>query len=131
MALRQIAISFEEISPEQVEALSDIKDNLGKRSKMGGAPIWIVPNTKAPLCPKCQEESTFVCQIDSIDYTGFVNPNKQYMFGDVGMIYVFFCFECLESHSVFQTNQQENQSLWTVSPQYGQRLKVAISVKTD
>jgi hypothetical protein len=31
----------------------------------------------------------FIGQIDSIDFTGELNPKAQYMFGDVGMIYIF------------------------------------------
>jgi hypothetical protein len=41
-------------------------------------------------------------QIDSFEFNGKDNPNRkdhgdtQFMFGDVGMIYVWFCFDCLE-----------------------------------
>jgi len=53
---------------------------------------------------------TFVAQIDSIEHDEQHNPHRvdclsekqQFMFGDVGMLYVFFCFECLETTSIMQ-----------------------------
>jgi hypothetical protein len=51
----------------------------------------------------------FIAQIDSINHDAEYNPHRvdclsdqKYMFGDVGMIYVFFCFDCLESTSIMQ-----------------------------
>jgi hypothetical protein len=45
----------------------------------------------------------FVAQLDSI---GFDRANtaaaEGYIFGDVGLIYVFFCFDDGTTHSVFQ-----------------------------
>ena len=53
---------------------------------------------------------TFVAQIDSINHDADNNPHRidclsreqKFMFGDVGMIYVFFCFDCLETASIMQ-----------------------------
>ena len=45
---------------------------------------------------------SFVAQIDSLDIDDPLHGPKEYMFGDVGMIYVFYCFTCQESASVFQ-----------------------------
>jgi len=42
----------------------------------------------------------FVAQLDSFEFNGENNPNRkdygdeQFMFADVGMIYVWFCFNC-------------------------------------
>ena len=38
----------------------------------------------------------FIGQIDSFE-NGF--PDAQFMFGDVGMIYVWFCFKCHTPHA--------------------------------
>jgi hypothetical protein len=44
----------------------------------------------------------FIAQIDSFEFKGEENPNAKehgdvhFMFGDVGMIYVWFCFDCLK-----------------------------------
>jgi hypothetical protein len=75
---------------------------LGKRSKFGGQPNWI-QNDDTPICPDCGEPMTFVAQLDSI---GFDRANGEaaqgFMFGDVGLIYVFFCFNDGETCSIFQ-----------------------------
>lgn len=82
---------------------------LGLRSKLGGKPEWDQTD-ETPMCPHCGEEMTFVAQIDSIEHDSKDNPNRidccsdnqEYMFGDVGLIYVFFCFKCCETQSIFQ-----------------------------
>lgn len=82
---------------------------LGLGSKLGGQPDWIQTD-ETPTCPHCSERMTFVAQIDSINHDEPHNPHRvdclskepKYMFGDVGLIYVFFCFECCESKSMFQ-----------------------------
>ena len=44
----------------------------------------------------------FSAQIDSFEFKGEENPNAKdhgdvnFMFGDVGVICVWFCFDCLE-----------------------------------
>jgi hypothetical protein len=81
----------------------------GRRTKLGGAPDWDQEDD-VPCCECCKKEMTFVAQIDSVEHDWNSNPHRveagsedqKWMFGDVGMIYVFFCFECLESKSVFQ-----------------------------
>ena len=57
---------------------------------------------------------TFVAQIDSVEHQWKSNPHsvdalsddQKWMFGDVGMIYVFFCFNCLEPHAEFECGKQ-------------------------
>ncbi len=80
---------------------TEFPNNLGKRSKLGGTPEWI-QNEEEIICRECNQQMSFVCQLDSIDYTGEVNNNEEYMFGDVGMIYTFFCFDCSTVKSVVQ-----------------------------
>jgi uncharacterized protein YwqG len=92
-------LSGEIVYPEKV--------NLGIKSKLGGEPDWAQVD-ETPECPACGEQMSFVGQIDSIEHNEDHNPHKKfygkqdYMFGDVGLIYVFFCFECLKTQSVFQ-----------------------------
>jgi len=92
--LRELGISF-----KKYERLPYPK-NLGKKSKLGGDPEWIQEAEKVE-CPFCHKEMTFIAQIDSIDYSN--EKYNEYIFGDIGMIYIFFCFECLQTKSVFQT----------------------------
>src|ERR1700732_4024473 len=83
----------------------DYPENLGMRTKLGGEPDWI-QDDDTPECASCGEPMVFVAQIDSIENENEHNPvdldclghkEPDYMFGDVGMIYVFFCFNCCQS----------------------------------
>jgi len=84
-------------------------ERLGERSKLGGKPDW-EQESETPFCPHCGEEMTFIAQIDSFNHDSETNPHRidclsdepRYMFGDVGKIYIFFCFECCEPKAVFQ-----------------------------
>ena len=84
-------------------------DALGLRSKLGGEPTWIQED-ETPTCPACRTEMTFIGQIDSIEHQSAENPHQvnalsdeqRYMFGDVGLIYVFLCLEDLETQSIVQ-----------------------------
>jgi uncharacterized protein YwqG len=104
--LREYRMLFQRIQ-QDVPAID--ADALGCRSKLGGEPDWD-QDEEIPTCPSCGKEMTFVAQIDSIEHDEDHNPHRidclspeqQYMFGDVGMIYVFFCKYCLETASVFQ-----------------------------
>jgi uncharacterized protein YwqG len=94
--MKEMAMIFEELTQP-----SNHSKELGKRSKLGGEPNWI-QNDEIPKCPKCNKHMTFICQIDSIGYTGSAKTTGEYMFGDVGMFYNFFCFNCGEASVVFQ-----------------------------
>jgi uncharacterized protein YwqG len=104
--LRQYRILFERV-PDGEQSIDPNK--LGQRSKLGGTPNWDQSN-ETPTCSSCDKEMTFIAQLDSIEHQSKSNPHsmnalskdKHYMFGDVGMLYVFFCFECLETQTVFQ-----------------------------
>ena len=104
--LKEYKIQFEKIdSTKQV----DNSKAYGLRSKLGGKPTW-EQNDETPICKSCNQPMTFVGQIDSMEQYSTENPHsidsihheQDYMFGDVGLIYVFFCFDCLETVSVFQ-----------------------------
>ena len=79
------------------------------RLKLGGEPEW-VQHPEVLECRDCKQPMTFVAQIDSMEHDAPHNPHaigclsgrQQYMFGDVGMIYVFMCFGCMETRSILQ-----------------------------
>jgi hypothetical protein len=76
----------------------------GQRTKLGGDPDHVQGDNGPPECPQCGKPMTFVAQIDSVEHDWNSNPHavdifskqQRWMFGDVGMIYVFFCFDCLQ-----------------------------------
>ena len=81
----------------------------GRRTKLGGDPDYCQGDRDLPKCSQCGNRMTFVAQIDSVEHQWKSNPHavedfddRKWMFGDVGMIYVFFCFGCLESRSEFE-----------------------------
>jgi len=102
---------FEPVPPGQ-QANPPNDDNAGLRSKLGGTPDWIQPSSKGTtiVCDHCKDEATFVAQIDSIEHqpVGYENPNakrapeRDYMFADVGMIYIFWCFRCCAPKCVYE-----------------------------
>ena len=104
--LRQYRVLFEEIKVDN----EPISNELGLRSKLGGLPYWD-QNEEAPICPHCKQEMVFIGQLDSIEHDEAHNPHKKnciggdqhYMFGDVGLIYIFLCFACQESISIVQS----------------------------
>jgi hypothetical protein len=75
---------------------------LGRRSKFGGLPTW-EQGDETPTCPECGKSMAFVAQLDSLGF-GHANDvgTEPYMFGDVGLIYVFFCFDDGKTCSIFQ-----------------------------
>lgn len=88
---------------------SEEEDRLGLRTKFGGQPDW-EQDDETPSCSSCLAPMTLAAQIDSIEHDYRNNPHavgacsgeQHFMFGDVGLIYVFFCFPCSASMSVFQ-----------------------------
>ena len=87
------------------------EDMEGQRTKLGGLPESIQGGgEELPDCPSCGNKLLFVAQIDSVEHQWSTNPHsvnalskdQKWMFGDVGMIYVFFCKECLEAHADFE-----------------------------
>ena len=84
---------------------------LGRRSKLGGVPD-LEHEADAPICPECQEPMTFLAQIDSIEHDDKKNPHamdalgdeQQYLFADVGMVYVFVCLACNEAAAFVQSS---------------------------
>src|SRR5687767_2707177 len=82
----------------------------GQRTKLGGDPDYIQGDRPVPKCPECGTSMMFVAQIDSVEHDSDTNPHavdalsgkQKWMFGDVGMIYVFFCEKCLYAGAMFE-----------------------------
>jgi hypothetical protein len=84
------------------EQLPTYPENLGLKTKFGGVPDQVQANSPSKVaCPECSQNMHFISQIDSFEHQSSENPiakdygERQFMFGDVGMIYVWFCFDCL------------------------------------
>ncbi len=59
-------------------------------NRLGGHPSWI-QNADYPTCPQCKQTMSFIIQLDS----GLVDANGQeWMWGDSGMVYGFWCDTC-------------------------------------
>ncbi len=68
---------------------------IGKRHQIGGRP-HAMSDGDWPYCSSCERKMRFYGQLDSI--------NDEYCIADCGLIYVFICFECLETKSIVQTS---------------------------
>jgi hypothetical protein len=69
--------------------------DVGTRHKLGGEPDFI-QRESWPKCPDCAEQMTFYAQLDSI--------NDAFCIADVGMIFVFVCFDCYSVQTLIQSN---------------------------
>ena len=67
--------------------------DIGRRHRLGGTPDFI-QRAEVPHC-SCGKGMTFYAQLDSI--------NDDLILGDCGMVYVFICFDCLETRSILQS----------------------------
>jgi hypothetical protein len=106
--LNEYRVTLERVKRGERPVPLDYPDNLGTRTKFGGKPDWIQVD-ETPECPQCGESMYFVAQIDSIEHENRHNPlmrnppkHIDFMFADVGMIYVFYCFDCFELQSLQQ-----------------------------
>ena len=108
-SLRIYKVSVAPVASEDEAVPLAYPNSLGTQTKLGGVPYWI-QSDETPACPHCREPMAFLAQLDSIEHQSKHNPHardaitggQHYMFGDVGMIYVFFCYECCEPASIFQ-----------------------------
>ena len=64
---------------------------VGARHRLGGDPEFLQAGDEVPKCPGCRERMTFYAQLDSI--------NDDFCLADVGLLYVFICFDCLTTAS--------------------------------
>jgi Domain of unknown function (DUF1963) len=66
----------------------------GQRHRIGGDPDFL-QHVEWPRCPQCGEEMSFYAQIDSL--------NRQFAIADVGMIFVFLCFDDFTASALVQS----------------------------
>jgi hypothetical protein len=64
----------------------------GRRHQLGGEPEFL-QQPEYPTC-SCGKQMNFYGQLDSI--------NDEFVLADCGMIYVFVCFDCVETKSIVQ-----------------------------
>jgi hypothetical protein len=67
---------------------------VGKRHQLGGEPTLLRP-MEEQVCSN-GHVMTFYAQLDSI--------NDDIVLADVGLVFVFVCFECFETKSVLQSS---------------------------
>lgn len=96
-------VRLERVPPGESAIAVPYPDNHGLCTKLGGEPYWIQPGV-SPFCEGCQQSMAFVAQIDSIDYTGYPRDDVFYMFGDMGMLYIFYCVGCGDAAVVRQSH---------------------------
>ena len=106
--LNEYRVKLERVKRGETAVPLDYPENVGLRTKLGGKPDWI-QLAETPDCEECGEPMYFVAQIDSVEHQNEHNPlmdeppkHIDFMFGDVGMIYVFYCFDCLQVSSLQQ-----------------------------
>ena len=107
--LPELRVTLQRVAEGERAVPHDYPESLGISTKLGGLPDWI-QTEEIPVCRGCSAPMTFVAQIDSVEHQNKLNPlakdpihdHQDYMFADVGMIYVFYCFDCCETQSVFQ-----------------------------
>jgi hypothetical protein len=83
---------------EEAQGLEKFKwagDGVGDRNKLGGTPDFL-QGDEYPVCDDCKKKMDFYAQLDSL--------NDEFIIADCGMIYVFMCFECVETKSIIQSN---------------------------
>jgi hypothetical protein len=106
--LNEYRVRLERVKRGEPAVHSKYPENLGLRTKLGGKPDWI-QGDETPECPECGEPMYFVAQIDSIEHRSEHNavmkdPPKHidFVFSDVGMLYIFYCFDCSQVFALQQ-----------------------------
>jgi hypothetical protein len=78
----------------ELQAFEWAPEGVGTRHQLGGEPDW-QQEPQAPRCPDCNEQMTFYGQLDSI--------NDEFSLADIGLVYVFVCFDDFTTASVLQS----------------------------
>lgn len=82
---------------EEAAALGGFKwagPEVGTRHRLGGEPSFL-QQAEHPTCSSCREEMTFYGQLDSI--------SDEIVLADVGLVFVFVCFDCFEATAFIQS----------------------------
>jgi hypothetical protein len=69
-------------------------NSIGHRHQLGGDPTWLQGDA-TPTCADCGERMTFYGQLDSI--------GDDVVLADVGLVYVFVCFNDFEARAIVQS----------------------------
>jgi Domain of unknown function (DUF1963) len=92
---RLVPRPLDELARSKPPGFKWAKPPAGEHHRIGGHPDFI-QKEQHPRCPSCENALTFYAQLDSL--------NDEFVLGDVGMIYVFVCFDCLEVRALLQTS---------------------------
>jgi hypothetical protein len=86
----------EPLSPEaeNLRGFQWAAPEVGHRHRLGGEPQWLQQD-ETPSCPDCGEKMTFYGQLDSI--------NDDIVLADVGLVYVFVCFDDFQARAIVQS----------------------------
>ncbi len=79
---------------EDVPGLEYAPDEVGQRHQLGGEPTWLQGDA-TPVYGEYGQPMTFYGQLDSI--------NDDVVLADVGLVYVFVCFDDFTSTSLIQS----------------------------
>lgn len=95
MNIPEIKLTLDPKTPEAEDAVGFkwAVEGIGMRSKLGGKPDFL-QEAKIPCCEDCNERMTFYGQLDSV--------GDEVILADVGMVYIFVCFDCYTSTSLIQ-----------------------------
>jgi hypothetical protein len=95
-AIPEFRLRVEPTTPEAAAALGfeAAGDEVGTRHRLAGAPTWL-QDDETPTCRDCGEPMTFYGQLDSI--------GDDICIADVGLVYVFVCFNDFEARAVLQS----------------------------
>jgi hypothetical protein len=94
-AYRLVPQPLDELARMNPPGFKWAKPPAGQRHQIGGKPDFI-QSEEHPRCPRCDKLMTFYAQLDSL--------NDEIVLGDLGMIYVFVCFDCLEVKALLQSS---------------------------
>jgi hypothetical protein len=98
VAFKPTEVQIVQISPRwqwQNDAASNGRENL---NRVGGDPCWI-QDSEYPTCPECGKRMVFLLQITSDLPT---IDGGEWMWGDSGICYSFWCDECKVSGYLWQ-----------------------------
>jgi hypothetical protein len=98
MKIPPFKLTLEPMNDEAKELISQkcewVNEELGTRHQIGGEPA-LINEGDYPKCPCCGEGMTFYAQLDAI--------NHKICIADFGLIYVYICFDCIETTAVIQS----------------------------
>ncbi|MEM7249049.1 MAG: hypothetical protein AAF533_27250 [Acidobacteriota bacterium] len=103
--LPQLPVELEALSEAEmaVESVDELPSGLGPLHQVGGHPVWINDPLPPPRCPETDEEMRFIACVDSERRFPTGNAEVQLLFGDCGMLYVYWSEAASISAAVVQS----------------------------